>query len=92
MNDAEEYKIGFGSVARTLVYEDGLGVIIFAFDVNPVVDKATNMYRIYIGDRGLSTDYKMMKNLTASGRDRVALAHQRTREFAISRGYLVGAK
>jgi hypothetical protein len=91
VNDTQEYKIALGSIARTFVYEDGLGVIIFAFDVNPVIDKATNKYRIYIGDRGLGADYKMMDNLTASGRDRVTLARQRTREFAMSRGYLVGA-
>jgi hypothetical protein len=88
MNDAANYKVEFGKTARTLLYEDTLGTILFVFDVSVGKDESTGKSRFYLDNRPM-IDRKAFEPKTEAERHRVAVALERTKQYATSCGYLV---
>jgi hypothetical protein len=88
MNDAVDYKVAFGKTARTILYEDTFGEILFAFDTSPAKDETTGKWRLYLDNRPM-IDRKSFEPKTEAERQRVAVALERTRRYAESSGYLV---
>jgi hypothetical protein len=80
-----DFKVSFGNVARTIVYEDIYGVVCFAFDISPSEDNAIVKWSLQIGHQSLTREGSMLK----CAPERVKIALERIKEFATSRGYLV---
>ena len=49
MTNAQNFKVSFGRIARTLVYEDAQGTILFTFDASPTKDQATGKSNLHLG-------------------------------------------
>ena len=86
MSESPEFKVSFGPTAGTLVYEDQLGVIMFACDISPS-EESTGRYNLHLGRQPLTEDGKFMECKNPLDRERVALALDRTRQYVSSRGY-----
>lgn len=82
------YSISLGNEARTLLYEDSLGTILFSFDID-----AANGGKILILERPLSLLNKInavKDNRTrTTQRIRLSQAFDRTREHLIRQGHQV---
>ena len=83
-----EFKVSFGRTARTLVYEDHLGVLLFAFDVSPS-EESEGTWNLHLGNQPLNEDGTIVESIDSSDRQRIAVAIDRTRQYASSRGYHV---
>jgi len=81
-----EFTVSFGRVDRTLIYVDGIGSLCFTFDVSPSEGSATK-WTLYLDQKPLTEDCKVLECRTQQDRERVAQALQRTKEYTTSRGY-----
>jgi hypothetical protein len=88
MNDAPDYRVSLGKIARTIVYYDALGAISFVFDASALEDESKDKWKLYL-DRRPMVDNKTYEPRTESERQRIAFAIERTKEYAESKGYLV---
>ena len=88
MNEAADYTVAFGKAARTILYEDTLGTILFVFDVSVAKDEATGKWRFYLDNRP-TIDRRSFEPKTEAERQRVAVALERTQQYVTSCGYLV---
>jgi hypothetical protein len=77
MTSAPDYKISFGAVARTLLYEDSEGTICFTFDVDTIKGQQTIILERY------------WKSMIESEQLRIDFAFERAKEYLASRGYKV---
>jgi hypothetical protein len=82
------YNVSLGNVARTLLYEDALGTILFSFDLD-----ATDAGKFVILERPLSrlNEINAVENCRTrtAQRARVSLAFERIREHLIQHGHQV---
>ena len=82
------YSVSLGNVARTLLYEDAFGTILFSFDVD-----ANNGESFVILERPLNrlSEINAVKDNRSktSQRARVSLAFDRIREHLIRQGHQV---
>jgi len=83
------FNIKFGRVARTLVYEDRLGTLSFVFDISPAQVPLVGKWKLHLCPRPLIPDGDKYRQATTEEDERVALALERTKEYAASRGYVV---
>lgn len=81
MNPNEDYKVSFGRIARTILYEDEAGALQFGFDVKPKKDPATGKWTLV-----LESEPIVIGNGRLSA-GRATLALSRVRDYTASRGY-----
>jgi hypothetical protein len=89
MDASSQYTVSFGRVARTMIYEDTQGVLVFTFDVRPAPDSNTKRWILSLGRRPLTEDHQMVVASTENERRRVDEAAGRTLGYALSCGYIV---
>jgi hypothetical protein len=77
MSSASGYRVKFGNIARTLLYEDSKGTILFTFDVGPLAKPQTLF--LERGNKALDQDEQQ----------KIDLALERTKEYLVSCGYQV---
>jgi len=76
MSDKQEYKVSFGPIARTILYEDLEGVLRFIFDVDT---DGRNTIFLERNTKSLSPEARLRENIAA----------ERTKEHLTSIGYEV---
>jgi hypothetical protein len=81
------YEVTVGCEARTLVYRDVLGTLVFTFDMDTVNGQKT----IFLAPIPMTEDFKEIKKSVLSKDElaRVTLALERTTQYLLSRGYHV---
>lgn len=92
MSHTQDYKVSFGQTAKTLLYEDSLGIIRFGFDVSPSNSQAKEKWTI-----GLEKPVDHFKQaasikdekLRIAEQKRIETAFKRTQEHLLSLGYQV---
>jgi len=84
--DYGDYRVGFGRTAGTLVYEDAGGAILFAFDLRTSENPEKGKWTIELSSKPRDIDLKLLKN---EDPERISEAFERTKQFALSRGYQV---
>jgi len=89
METDSQYRVNFGQIARTLVYEDERGAIIFAFDVTPTKGQSKAQWILHLSGQPVAQNGKMVEFRMQSERERICLAFERTKQYAASRGYQV---
>jgi hypothetical protein len=89
MNANLEFRVHFGPIARTLVYQDRLGTICFAFDISPANDGSKTGWRLHLGQQPLTEHGNKMECETEAEQQRIALALERTKQYVSARGYRV---
>jgi hypothetical protein len=77
MNSAPDYTVTVGSIARTLLYNDARGTILFTFDI----DSSKGQNKIILESPS--------KSLIEIEQMRIDLARERIKEYLIARGYEV---
>jgi hypothetical protein len=85
-SDCGNHKVSFGRTARTLVYEDHEGRLLFAFEISPARKPEQGEWLIQFGtplpEQGKTIEFPLSK-------DRLSFAIEKTKEFLLSRGYQV---
>jgi hypothetical protein len=77
------FKVNFGRVGRSLIYEDDSGTLLFSFDFAEPDGK-----RIIIYKAELTSDLKPIPSvLLEDEQSRLQLAHERVKQYVVSRGY-----
>ena len=84
----QDYKVSFGKIARTIVYEDDVGSLLFVFDASVNRDQSTGKWTLYLDCQPL-VDGRIVEPKSEEDRRRVASAVKRAKRYAESRGYLV---
>ncbi len=77
MNSSSDYKVSFGRIARTLLYEDSQGIVRFTFDI----DTSNGQKLIILEKRPLDT--------YGDDRLRADLIFERTKQYLLLCGYQV---
>jgi hypothetical protein len=77
MTPTSDYKVSFGRIARTLIYEDSKGTLCFTFDVDTSNGKNTLILE------------RMGKSLIEAEQSRFDLALERAKQYLLSRGHEV---
>jgi hypothetical protein len=77
MTSISDYKVSVGRIARTLIYEDSQGTILFTFDV----DADPKSKSVILERKG--------KSLIEAEQLRINMAFERTKEYLLSCGYQV---
>ena len=75
MSTTPDYKISFGSIARTLIYEDARGTVLFTFDVD--TENGRNCIILEPPSRELIEAEQLRQDL----------ALQRVKQHLVSKGY-----
>jgi len=81
MTSVKDYKVDFGKAARTILYEDPSGTILFTFDVKPQQDPKTGKWTMV-----LYGEPYIPGNANPSP-ERVKLAFSRVKDYVTSKGY-----
>ena len=92
MDESAKYKVSFGRVARTLIYEDVLGVLVFAFDCSPAEVQQEKKWNLHLGRKALTgeaVNTALYENTPEFDANRASLALERVRLYASSCGYVV---
>src|SRR5262249_31468593 len=90
MNEDPKYKVDFGRIARTLIYEDSQGALCFCFDIDPLKDPSTGKWTLLLGSQALSADgSEVIRPRSPSEHIWIKTAFERTWQFAVSCGYNV---
>jgi len=84
MNPIEKFAVSFGQIARTLVYQDHEGTLVFCYDVAPPIAPETK-WTVYLGEQALSGDSKSI--IPPSPRTQIGF--ERTSDYLVSCGYTV---
>ena len=79
MQDAKEYKVSFGRAARTLLYEDAVGILRFVFDVTPNNDQSEKRWTLHLSP---ATAPDGIKPTSQAERERISIALERVQEYA----------
>lgn len=86
------YKVSFGRTARTLVYSDEAGILLFTFDCSPAKKETGKKWNLQL-DKGALVDrggkLVLMDGNSKVERERVATARERVRQYTSSCGYFV---
>ncbi len=82
-----EYKVSFGKVARTLIYEHKSGSLLFTFDVAPSTNPSQGQWTLFLDREALTLQGERLgTNVPVAW---VAEALERTKLYAASCGYQV---
>jgi hypothetical protein len=87
MTNVSEYTVKFGKIARTLVYEDPQGGMLFGFDIEPAKDLSKGKWTLVLERQPLTLDGKRFE--TAIPTERLATVLERIQNYATSCGYQV---
>jgi hypothetical protein len=82
-SENSEYSVSFGRVARTIPYQDGVGILQFGFDVKPAKSPATGKWVLVLERKVL------VPGGGGANPNRAEVAFARVKEYAISCGYEV---
>ena len=85
----EKYRVRFGALAGTLVYEDEDGVIIFMFEIRPSERPEKGRWTIDLSSSPRNGEAKPFESEVSGGQERVRLAFERTKQYALSSGYQI---
>ena len=88
MDETTSYKVSLGKIARTLVYDDPQGPIVFVFDASVSKDERTGKWTMFLDSRPIVAG-KSFEPRTSVERDRVNVAVERSRRFLEGCGYIV---
>lgn len=83
MSSTTDHSVRFGSIARTLIYEDHEGLLYFAFDLDAEKNPQTGKWTLYLERGALDADFKVVKPEPP----RVDAAWERTKSYLLSCGY-----
>ena len=83
------YSVSFGRTARTMIYEDSQGVLVFTFDVRPAPDSDKTRWILSLDRRPMTADHRSVVVTTEHQQKRIDEAVERTAGHALSCGYLV---
>jgi len=90
-----EYRVRFGQIARTVVYEDKLGTLLLTFDVTPAVEGSEKKWNLILGKRPLverEGRYSLYERDPSFKRERVESAVERVIGYVSSCGYFVSTE
>jgi hypothetical protein len=88
MSAVPDFKITFGQIARTIVYEDANGKLVYTFDVTRA-DSHAAQSTLHLDRRPLTEAHKLVTSASHTESERCATALIRTANFAASCGYAV---
>jgi hypothetical protein len=86
-SDSGNHKVAFGRTARTLVYEDHEGTLLFGFEISPARNPEQGKWLIQLGSTPLPQQGTTIK--FPLSKDKLSFAIEKTKEFLLSRGYQV---
>src|SRR5882672_2534135 len=89
MSTLPSYKVTFGRVARTLVYEDAVGTVAFTFDVGASEDPSKETWMVHLEHGGTTPDGKTSIVNSALPHDWVVAARDRVKQYLLGIGYQV---
>jgi hypothetical protein len=92
MNGGAVYKVSFGRMVRTLVYEDEVGMLFFTFDCSPAEKQSGQKWNLHLDTRALAEAAGKLVPHNANSeveKKRLATALERVKEYASSCGYVV---
>ena len=89
MKNLLKFEVGFGKIARTIVYKDDRGILCFTFDISPAKDITTRKWKILLNRTPLIQENGKLKKMTTVDSDRASVALERVRKHVISLGYLI---
>ena len=87
-----DYKVSFGRIAKTILYEDSFGTIRFGFDVSPYGDPSKGKWTIGLerpADQLKQADSIEDEQLRTTEQKRIETAFERVKEYLFSCGYQV---
>ena len=87
MPSFHEYKVTFGKIARTLVYEDAQGAMLFSFEIEPSKDPSKGKWTLILGKQPLTLAGKRFE--IDISKERLEAALERIRSYGTLRGYQV---
>ena len=79
--------MSFGRIARTLLYEDTFGTLLFAFDISPSGGTSKRKWTLHLAEHPCPADGMMIECANRAERERVAVALQRVKDYVSSCGY-----
>jgi hypothetical protein len=85
----ERYTVSFGKSARTILYEDSAGKLVFTFDIGAGPNTSSNAWTLYLDRRPLTADHHLIALTTENERQRISAAAYRVAAHAQSCGYIV---
>jgi hypothetical protein len=83
------FTVSFGRSARTIVYEDVGGTLVFTFDVKPGPIPGEEPWILLLDRRPLTADDHLVAVSTDDQRMRIDEATNRVADYALSCGYVV---
>ena len=86
------YKVSFGRIGRTLVYEDEAGILLFTFDCSPAEKPSEREWNLHLSKKALvdvGGNFVLNNGSSEVELDRLATALERVRQYASSCGYIV---
>jgi hypothetical protein len=86
---SSSYTVSFGRIARTLIYKDEQGVLVFTFDLKPAPGADGKHWMLTLDPRALTEDHSVVAVITEDQRQRIEEAATRTANYAVSQGYSV---
>jgi hypothetical protein len=90
-----EYKVSFGQVARTILYEDSFGTLCFVFDVSPSIIECEKEWTFTLNKAPLTLANGRTVRYERDSpfdQERAETALRRIEEWASSRGYYVSVE
>jgi hypothetical protein len=87
VRDSGVYNVKFGRTARSLVYEDQEGSLLFGFDISPASNAELGKWLIQLGSTPLTEQCKPIEFPVS--KERLSFATEKTKQFLLSRGYQV---
>lgn len=92
MNSSLDYKVSFGKIARTILYEDFEGVIRFTFDASPSKESSERRWTMILErppGRFRQIDEIEDEHLRTVEQRQLELAFERVRQYLVACGYQV---
>jgi hypothetical protein len=89
MSTVPDFKISFGRIARTMVYEDPQGKLVYTFDVSQATEQKNAQSTLHLDRRPLTETHELVTSASPTESERFATALHRTANYAASCGYAV---
>ena len=87
MNTQPNFRVEFGRIARTLVYEDDVGAVAFTFDVSPSQDPSKGAWTMHLGLGPVTPDGTPFQ--ISAPVNWIAAAREQAKQFLLGIGYEV---
>jgi hypothetical protein len=84
-----DFTVSFGPIARTIVYEDPQGKVVYTFDVSQSTDQKQAQSTLHLDRRPLTEALKLVTSASPIESERFATALNRAANYAVSCGYVV---